>query len=154
MSTPSDANTPDHKVLIILLRIFGVLGCTAIVATVMPTSWIAATHNWLGLGDFPDAPITQYLARTISLFYVMFGVLSIIVSTDVKRYAPIVNFFAYTCLVMGVSLTLIDAIIGMPISWTLSEGPPTFVLGIVILLLARRLRMGAAGPPQADPPVQ
>ncbi len=153
MPTPSDANTLDHKVLIILLRIFGVFGLTAIVATVMPTSLIAATHNWLGLGDFPDAPITQYLARTISLFYVMFGVLSIIVSTDVKRYAPIINFLAYTCLVMGVSLTLIDAIIGMPISWTLSEGPPTIVLGIVILLLARQLRTGAAGPPQADPPV-
>ncbi len=152
MSTPSDANTPDHKVLIILLRIFGAFGCTAIVATVMPTSLIAATHNWLGLGDFPDAPITQYLARTISLFYVMFGVLSIIVSTDVNRYAPIINFLAYTCLVMGVSLTLIDAIIGMPISWTLSEGPPTFVLGIVFLLLARRLPTCAAGPHQADPP--
>ena len=47
------------KPLVIILRVLGALGCIAVFAIVMPTSWMAAAHQWLGLGDFPDAPITQ-----------------------------------------------------------------------------------------------
>lgn len=139
MPPQSEVPTPGHRLLIILLRVVGVLSCTAIVATVMPTSWIVATNDWLGLGAFPDAPITQYLARSISALYAVFGALLIIVSTDVRRYAPIISFFAYACLVFGAVLTCIDALIGMPRRWTLLEGPSTFVLGVVILLLVRRV---------------
>ena len=60
----------------------------------MPTTWIVATHKWLGLGDFPDAPITQYLARSISALYAIFGGLVIVVSTDVRRYVPVIRFLA------------------------------------------------------------
>ena len=115
-----------------------------IIATVMPTSWIAATHEWIGLGEFPDTPITQYLARTISALYAVFGALSIIVSMDIKRYAPIIYFFAYACLVLGALFTCVDALIGMPTMWTLYEGPSSLVLGLVILLLVRRV--GRKGP--------
>ena len=132
-------NMTDHRALIILLRVVGVLSCTAIFACVMPTTWIAATHRWLGLGDFPDAPITQYLARSLSAFYAIFGGLAIVVSTDVQRYAPIIRFLAYVTLAFGVLITGIDLVVGMPTSWTLFEGPMTFILGVIILLLARRV---------------
>ncbi len=132
-------NVTDHRALIILLRVVGVLSCTAIFACVMPTTWIAATHRWLGLGDFPDAPITQYLARSLSAFYAIFGGLAIVVSTDVQRYAPIIRFLAYVTLAFGVLITGIDLVVGMPTSWTLFEGPMTFILGVIILLLARRV---------------
>jgi hypothetical protein len=129
----------DHSVLIILLRVAGVLACTAIIASVMPTTWIAATHRWLGLGDFPDAPIAQYLARSLSAFYAIFGGLAIVVSTDVLRYAPIIRFFAYASLAFGILITGIDSIAGMPPYWTLFEGPTTFILGVVILVFVRRV---------------
>ena len=135
-------NVTDHRALIILLRVVGVVACTAIIACVMPTSWIAAAHRWLGLGEFPDAPITQYLARTISALYAIFGGLAIVVSTDVRRYAPIIRFLAYVTLAFGVLLTGIDLVVGMPAAWTLFEGPPTFILGVVILLLVRRVGRG------------
>ncbi len=138
----------EHRALIILLRVVGVVTCTAIIASVMPTTWIVATHGWLGLGDFPDAPITQYLARSISALYAIFGGLAIVVSTDVQRYAPIIRFFAYVTLAFGVLITGIDSIAGMPASWTLFEGPPTFVLGVVILLLARRVERSNGGTPE------
>ena len=32
---------------------------------------------------------------------------------------------------------------GMPAYWTLTEGPPTFVVGLVILLLNRRVQRDA-----------
>ncbi len=139
MPPKTETNLTDHRALIILLRVGGVAACTAIIASVMPTIWIAATHRWLGLGDLPDAPITQYLARSISALYAIFGGLAIVISTDVQRYAPIIRFFAYVTLAFGVLITGIDSIAGMPAYWTLFEGPPTFILGVVILLLARRV---------------
>ncbi len=132
-------NTTDHRVLIILLRVVGISACTAIIASVMPTTWIAATHRWLELGDFPDAPITQYLARSLSACYAIFGGLAIVISMDVQRYAPIIRFFAYVTLAFGVLITGIDLVAGMPTYWTLFEGPSTFILGVIILLLARRV---------------
>ena len=126
------------KPLVIILRVLGALGCTAVFAIVMPTSWMAATHRWLGLGDFPDAPITQYLTRSISALYAIFGGLAIVVSMDVKRYAPIIRFFAYATMAFGVAITGIDAMAGLPAYWTIFEGPPTVVLGVVILCLVRR----------------
>ncbi len=132
-------NTTNHRALIILLRVGGVAACTAIVACVMPITWIVATHRWLGLGDFPDAPITQYLARSLSAFYAVFGGLAIVVSTNVQRYAPIILFLAYVTIAFGVLITGIDLAVGMPTYWTLFEGPPTFILGVIILLLVRRV---------------
>ena len=38
-------------------------------------SWIAASHEWLGMGDYPDRPIVDYLARSLSLFYGLVGLL-------------------------------------------------------------------------------
>jgi hypothetical protein len=105
----------------------------------MPTTWIAATHRWLGLGDFPDAPITQYLARSVSALYAILGGLTIFVSTDVVRYAPVIRFFAYVTVAFGILLTGIDAVAGMPTYWTLFEGPTTVILGVVILVLVRRV---------------
>ncbi len=43
--------TKTDKALVILLRIVGVPALFAFVAVVMPTSWMAATHRWLGLPD-------------------------------------------------------------------------------------------------------
>ncbi len=139
MPPRTTTNKTNHRVLIILLRVGGVVACTAIIASVMPTTWIVATHRWLGLGDFPDAPITQYLARSLSAFYAIFGGLVIVVSTDVQRYAPIILFFAYVTIGFGVLITGIDLAVCMPTYWTLFEGPPTFILGVVILVLARRV---------------
>ncbi len=139
MPPETASNVTGHRALIILLRVGGVLCCTAIFVCVMPTTWIVATHRWLGLGDFPDAPITQYLARSISALYAIFGGLAIVISIDVQRYAPIIRFFAYVTIAFGVLIFGIDSMAGMPSDWTLFEGPPTFILGIVILLLARRV---------------
>jgi hypothetical protein len=145
MSTRVTTFKSNHRALIILLRVGGVLACTAVIACVMPTTWIVATHRWLGLGDFPDAPITQYLARSLSAFYAMFGGLVLVVSTDVRRYAPVILFVAYVTIGFGMLITAIDMVAGMPTYWTLFEGPPTLLIGIAILLLARRVRRGDEG---------
>ena len=62
--------TRADTVLVILLRYFlGIPGLFALVAVVMPLSWMAATHRWLGLGEMPTGPVVEYLARSVSAFY-------------------------------------------------------------------------------------
>jgi hypothetical protein len=54
MSQPMSRRT---KVLVFLLRLMGFGGLSALSAVVMPTSWMVATHRWLGLGEMPTGPV-------------------------------------------------------------------------------------------------
>lgn len=127
-------------ILVLLLRVGGVLACFAVLAIFLPTAWMAAVHRWLGLGEFPDAAVTQYLSRSVSAFYAMFGGLTILASLDLRRFGPVITYLAIAAMVFGVVITGVDAMAKMPTYWTLVEGPPTFVIGLVILLLNRRVQ--------------
>jgi hypothetical protein len=83
------------KVLVILLRFVAVSALFALVAVVMPVSWTAATHRWLGLGEMPTAPVLEYLARSLSAFDALFGAVCLVVAADLKRYRPLVRFWGW-----------------------------------------------------------
>jgi len=87
---------------VILLRFLGVSALFALVAVFMPGSWMAATHCWLGLGEMPTGPVVEYLARSVSAFYALFGALCLVVASDLERYRPLVRFLGVTFPVMGV----------------------------------------------------
>ena len=76
--------TTADKVLVVLLRCLGVGSLFALVPVVMPFSWMAATHRWLGLGEMPTGPVVEYLARSLSAFYALFGALCL------ERHGPAV----------------------------------------------------------------
>ena len=84
--------TKSDKALVILLRIVGVPALFALVAVVMPLSWMAATHRWLRLGEMPTGPVVEYLARSLSAFYAVMGALCLVLATDLERYRPLVRF--------------------------------------------------------------
>ena len=46
-------------------------------------------------------------------------------------------------MVFGVVITGVDAMARMPTYWTLLEGPPTILIGLLILLLNRRVQRDA-----------
>ena|SRR5439155_5936070 len=48
----------------LLLQGFGAVTAIALVPFVMPRSWMAMVHEWLGMGVLPDKPVVEYLART------------------------------------------------------------------------------------------
>jgi hypothetical protein len=129
-----------RRILIVLLRVGGGLASLAAFAIFLPTAWMAAIHRWLGLGEFPDTAITQYLARSVSAFYAMFGGLIILASLDVRRFGPVITYLAVVFMAFGVVITGVDLMAKMPMYWTLAEGPPTFVIGLMILLLNRRVQ--------------
>ena len=98
--------TKSDKVLVILFRyLLGIGSLFALVPVVMPMSWMAATHRWLGLGEMPTGPIVEYLARSVSAFYAFFGALCLLLATDLERYCPIVRFLGVAFALMGAIFT-------------------------------------------------
>ena len=93
--------TKSDKVLVFLLRLVGVGSLFALVAVVMPSSWMAATHRWLGLGEMPTGPVVGYLARSVSAFYAVYGALCLVVAADLERYRPLVRFLGVAFALMS-----------------------------------------------------
>jgi hypothetical protein len=129
--------TKSDKALAILLRIVGVTALLALVPVFMPFSWMVATHRWLGLGEMPTAPVVEYLARSVSAFYALFGALCLVLATDLERYRPLVRFLGVAFALMSVVLLGVDVAVGMPWWWTPSEGPGGVVFGALLFVLAR-----------------
>lgn len=124
-----------RRVLVVLLRLAGAITVTAFLAILLPAEWMTSTHRWLGLGEFPRAPVVDYLARSIAALYGFHGVLLLIVSTDPVKYRAIVWFVAAMNIAFGLIVMAIDVHAGMPLFWTLGEGPPIIAFGIVIAVL-------------------
>lgn len=125
--------------LIVLMRIMGAGGLLAIPAIFLPYRAMNSIHEFMGLGALPDAPIVSYLARSLSAFYAIVGTFTVFVSFDVRRYRPFVKLWALTVSLMGIVLLGIDMASGMPLSWTLSEGPPLLAMGLVFLWCERHV---------------
>ena len=120
-----------------LLRLAGAFTATAFLAMFLPVDWMAAVHRAIGLGELPRAPVVDYLARSVAAFYGFHGVLLLLVSTDVVRYRLLVWYVAVLNVVFGVILLVIDLHAGMPLVWTLVEGPSIIVFGVIVGLLNR-----------------
>src|SRR5262249_61889667 len=64
---------PVERALALLLRLEGAVLLLALPFVFLPTAWMAAAHVWLGLGPFPDSPLTEYLTRSLSGLYALWG---------------------------------------------------------------------------------
>ena len=129
--------TRADKALVLLLRLVGVPAMFALVAVFMPSSWMAATHRWLGLGEMPTAPVVEYLARSLSAFYALVGALCLVMASDLDRYRPLVRFFGVCLALLGIVFTGVDLAAGMPWWWTAFEGPGGVAFGALLFVLAR-----------------
>jgi hypothetical protein len=129
--------TRTANTLPLLLRILGAGSLFALGAVFMPLSWMVATHRWLGLGEMPTAPVVEYLARTVSAFYALFGALLLVLASDVARYRPVVRFLGVGLALMGAVFLGIDLAAGMPWWWSALEGPAGIVVGALLFFLAR-----------------
>ena len=108
-------------------------------AAFMPTEWMAGTHEWLGLGDFPASPLVEYLTRSISVLYAIHGGLLLLVSTDIIRFGPVIRYLGITTTIIGGALLCIDIYAGLPTFWVIFEGPPVILIGLTILGLLQAI---------------
>jgi len=126
--------------LTVLLRLAGLITLTAFVAMVLPAAWMASTHRALGFGDWPETPVFEYLARSIAALYGFHGGLLVLIAGDPARHITIVKYMAFMYVAFGLIVLAIDLDAGMPMWWTLAEGPPIATTGVVFAILARDLR--------------
>jgi hypothetical protein len=120
------------RLLVFLLRLAGTVTVTAFLAMFLPVEWMVSTHRWLGLGEFPRTPVVDYLARSAAALYGFHGALLLLISRDPIKHLTIVRFVACMNVLFGVMIIAIDLHAGMPLVWTLLEGPPIIALGLVL----------------------
>ena len=131
---------PRRRLLVLLLRFTGCVLITAFLAIFLPVEWMASTHRALGMGEFPRAPVVDYLARSVAALYGFHGVLVLIVSGDPVRYRGIVSYLGIMNVLFGVTVLGIDLHARLPVWWTVLEGPPLVIIGIVVTALNRPMR--------------
>jgi hypothetical protein len=139
----SPSRRPWRWCLVAVLRLHAVVMGLALVAVLLPTDWMAAIDRSFGLAPLPRLPLVEYLTRSLSAFYTFEGVLAWLVSTDLRRFAPLVTYLGVTRLLLGGLLLVVDLRVGMPISWTVTEAIATLGGGAALLILQRLARSEA-----------
>jgi len=134
----------------VLLRLVGTAALFALVGLLMPTGWMALCHEWLGLGELPEGPVLEYLARSTSAFYALVGGLLWVLSTDVKRYARVITYVAVGGLLFSVAILVTDIVAALPTFWTVGETAANFATCIAILVLQRNIRRSADTPEERE----
>ena len=104
-----------------LLRIFGGTCLLAVFAFAMPQSWMAAVHQWLGMGVLPDKPVVEYLARTTSALFAFYGGLLLVLALDVRRYARVIRYQAIVMMLFSGVGAIFGLRAGMPVWWMASD---------------------------------
>jgi uncharacterized membrane protein len=116
----------------------------AILAVLMPWRWMGRIHEALGMGELPDKPIVEYLARSTSGLCALYGGLLLLLATDVRRYERIIRFHAVTMM----SLSLLGAVLGlragMPEWWMIADAVSVSVFCVAMLVAQRRMRGNGA----------
>ena len=118
-----------------LLRCNGMLLSLAFVAIFLPAGFMASIHTWLGIGDFPNQPITIYLARSLSGFYFVHGLLGLYLAQTIYKNWDWIPLMAGSHLFLACVFFFTDLASGMPLWWTCAEGPPIAVFCIVLFYL-------------------
>jgi hypothetical protein len=125
--------------LIIILRLSGLMLITAFIAVFLPYENMASIHSQMGLGKLPPLPILDYLARSVSMFYSIHGVIVLYISFNLMRYLPFLKLLCYLGFIFGIALFIIDIKAQMPANWSLVEGPFIVLLNMVIYVLIKML---------------
>ena len=131
--------SPQEKHLAWFLRLSALMFLGAAPAVVMPTAWMIAINDLYGLGPFPEVPLMGYLTRHMSALYACMGASCWYISTDVRRYLPVVRFTVPLTLVQALVIVGIDIAVGMPILWTAGEGISMLAWTLALWWLTRRI---------------
>jgi len=124
-----------RQMLVWLMRIAGAGMLGALAFVFCPFEWMAAIHRWIGLGELTYTPLLSYLIRTLAALYAILGVILLFTSRDIGRYHPLIHLLGMVAILGGVGVTVLDAILYLPLFWTVAEGPLTIALGIGLTVL-------------------
>jgi hypothetical protein len=135
-----------------LFLLSGLAMLGAVLGLVMPVEAMSRTQQWLGLGEFPPSPIAEYLARGLSMMYMVAGVVSIALSTDIRRYRPLLPVFVVALaageICLGLILLARESTLGMMV---LGESLGAAGWCVLTLILIRRIPAEPEDRPTTDP---
>lgn len=117
----------------LFLRLAGAFEILAFIAVVMPRSWMEISHEAVGLGVMPDAPVLMFLIRQASYTYGMHGISLWVLATDVHRFRPLVILNGIAYLLAVPVFVAIDYSAGMPLWWTIADPLGCGFLGAILL---------------------
>jgi hypothetical protein len=143
---PAETLKRRVRALQLLLQTFGVICLVALVPLWMPATWIHATHEWLGWGPFPAAPIALYMARSNSALSAFYGGLLLVLSLDVSRHRPVIRYQAAAIMAYSTAGLILGRAAGMPWWFVLGDFIGCWVFCLPIWQLAGKL---PAQPPAA-----
>jgi hypothetical protein len=129
--------TSADRVLTWLLRADAAVLLAAVIPVFFPTELMAEMHQRLGLGELPRGRLTEYLTRSVAASYVLHGFVVLLLSTDVRRYRPLVAPLAAAHLAFALVLLGIDLYAGMPGWWTAVEVGTIAGVAIAMLFVNR-----------------
>jgi hypothetical protein len=143
--------TAAERWLVLLLRIVGGVCLLALVPLWMPRAWMDAGHRLLDWGPFPDSPVTEYLARSVSSLSAFYGGLLVVLSIDVRRYAPLVRYQAAAIMILSAGGVVVGTWAGMPLWFVGGDAVACWSYCVPMLVLIRRVeRDGAESGGTAD----
>ena len=129
------------RLLLLLLRINAGVLLLAAPCALLPFAWMDSVHREaLGLGSLADAPITRYMARSLSLVYAMHGAVVLFVTLNWQRMRFAVPYLAALHIVQGCAIFAIGLDAGLPWWWVAVEGPSVVAFALVVLAVYRRTR--------------
>ena len=123
----------------LLLRILGVICVLAIIPLFMPRSWIEFGHRRVGLGDFPTAPIAEYLTRSVSGLSTFYGGLLLLIARDVRRYLGVIKYQAVAIMAASAIGIYAGMRAGLPAMFVVVDAIGCWIFLGPILILALRL---------------
>ena len=123
----------------LLLRILGWICVLALIPLVMPRSWLDVGHRYLGLGEFPTAPIAEYLARSVCALCAFYGGLLLLLAGDVRRFLSIIRYQAVAIMTLSAVGIFAGVGAGVPAFLVIADALGCWILLVPILILAARL---------------
>jgi len=129
-----------------LLRFIAFTALFALIAAVMPQSWLIRFIH-MADANLPVGIFVTYVLRMLMGMFVLAGLFCVVLSTDVRRYRPLIGILGAACLI-GCLAGLIALFIGVPpdqrigFFWfafvDLAEGLAQSVLLVALLLHSPR----------------
>ena len=121
------------RVLTWLIRANAAILLLAAGPVFFPTELMARMHADMGLGTFPESRLTEYLTRSAAACYAMHGAVVLLLSTDVRRYRPMIPWIYRIHLGFAATVLGIDLYSRMPAWWTVAEAGTISGVAMVIL---------------------